>query len=323
MHFAARFGVKFGVLLTAAAAACAAAPAGDGTGKSIARGVRVGDVVLTGLSVQPARERVRHELARPLVVRVGSQTVRYPAARFRVVADVDNAVREALAAEPGAAIPLRVRFNRAAIDRAIARLARRFDRPARDATVLGLDASLRPVLGPSAPGRKVDRGAARHAMRSALAAGTRDGVRLAFVPVRPSVTAADLGSVIVIRRNSNSLTLYNGRTVVRTFRVATGQATYPTPVGRFDLVDKQYNPWWYPPPSPWATGLQPVPPGPGNPLGTRWMGLTAPGVGIHGTPDAASIGYSASHGCIRMYVPDAEWLFEHVDIGTPVFIVSA
>src|SRR5215211_5134007 len=150
MQFAARFGVKFGVLLAAAAAACAAAPAGDGTGKAIARGVRVGDVVLTGLSVQPARERVRHELARPLVVRVGSQTVRYPAGRFRVVADVDDAVRGALAAEPGAAIGLRTRFNRGAIDRAIGRLARRFDRPARDATVLDLDASLRPVLGPSA-----------------------------------------------------------------------------------------------------------------------------------------------------------------------------
>ena len=49
------------------------------------------------------------------------------------------------------------------------------------------------------------------------------------------------------------------------------------------------------------------PAGPGNPLGTRWMGLSAPAVGIHGTPDAASIGYSASHGCIRMQIPDAEW----------------
>jgi len=51
------------------------------------------------------------------------------------------------------------------------------------------------------------------------------------------------------------------------------------------------------------------------------MGLSVPGVGIHGTPDAASIGYSASHGCIRMRILDAEWLFEHVSEGTPVFIV--
>jgi lipoprotein-anchoring transpeptidase ErfK/SrfK len=53
------------------------------------------------------------------------------------------------------------------------------------------------------------------------------------------------------------------------------------------------------------------------------MGLSAPGVGIHGTPDAASIGYSASHGCIRLRIPNAEWLFERVSVGTPVFIVRA
>jgi lipoprotein-anchoring transpeptidase ErfK/SrfK len=53
------------------------------------------------------------------------------------------------------------------------------------------------------------------------------------------------------------------------------------------------------------------------------MGLDADGIGIHGTPDSASIGYSASHGCIRMYIHDAEWLFKHVDVGTQVFIVSA
>jgi lipoprotein-anchoring transpeptidase ErfK/SrfK len=53
------------------------------------------------------------------------------------------------------------------------------------------------------------------------------------------------------------------------------------------------------------------------------MGLSAPGVGIHGTPDSASIGYSASHGCIRMRIPEAEWLFTRVRIGTPVFIVDA
>jgi lipoprotein-anchoring transpeptidase ErfK/SrfK len=53
------------------------------------------------------------------------------------------------------------------------------------------------------------------------------------------------------------------------------------------------------------------------------LGLSASGVGIHGTPDAASIGYSASHGCIRMRIPDAEWLFERVEVGSTVFIVRA
>jgi lipoprotein-anchoring transpeptidase ErfK/SrfK len=323
MHLIARLVVKLGVLVTAAAIACAAAPAGDGPATPIARGVRVGNVVLTGLSAQPAREQLRRELARPLVFRVGAQRAFAPAGRFVIAADIDGAVRKALAARPGKALRIRVKVNRKAIDRTLARLARRFDRPPTDATVVGLDASLLPVFGPSAPGRRLDRHAAARDIRRALAAGTRDGVRLQFVPVPPTVTESSLGPVIVIRRGSNTLTLIQGRHVVRVFRVATGQAVYPTPLGRFEIVDKQYNPWWYPPASDWAEGLKPIPPGPGNPLGTRWMGTSAWGVGIHGTPDAASIGYSASHGCIRMYVPDAEWLFDHVQIGTPVFIVSS
>jgi lipoprotein-anchoring transpeptidase ErfK/SrfK len=111
--------------------------------------------------------------------------------------------------------------------------------------------------------------------------------------------------------------------LVRVFGVATGQSRYPTPLGRFSIVVKWRNPWWYPPDSDWARGQNPIPPGPGNPLGTRWMGISSPGVGIHGTPDAGSIGYSVSHGCIRMQIPDAEWLFNRVSVGTPVFIVAA
>ena len=128
--------------------------------------------------------------------------------------------------------------------------------------------------------------------------------------------------MITINRSTNRLTLYDDGKLYRTFPVATGQAIYPTPRGTFHIVVKYRNPWWYPPTSSsWAQGLKPVPPGPSNPLGTRWMGISAPGVGIHGTDAPASIGYSASHGCVRMQVPDAEWLFDHVDIGTTVHIV--
>ena len=85
----------------------------------------------------------------------------------------------------------------------------------------------------------------------------------------------------------------------------------------------QRNPWWYPPASVLGRGSRARAARPGNPLGTRWMGISSPDVGIHGTPDAASIGYSASHGCIRMLIPEVEWLFERVEMGTPVFIVPA
>ena len=164
------------------------------------------------------------------------------------------------------------------------------------------------------------RAAAERAIRHALALGAAAPVELPTRTLLPARTRAHFGALIVIYRGANSLRLYDGRTLVRRFGVATGQSVYPTPSGIFEVVDKQLNPWWYPPPSPWARGEKPVPPGPGNPLGTRWMGISSPGVGIHGTPNDASIGYSASHGCIRMHIPDAEWLFQHVDLGTPVLI---
>jgi lipoprotein-anchoring transpeptidase ErfK/SrfK len=163
-------------------------------------------------------------------------------------------------------------------------------------------------------------------MRAALSQLLRDGTRAPLRLLTHTVTArrtvAHFGPVIVVTRGANTLRLYNGRTLVRTFPVATGQAIYPTPAGVWRIMNKQRNPWWYPPTyDSWAKGLKPVPPGPSNPLGTRWMGLSAPGVGIHGTDAPTSIGYSASHGCVRMHVPDAEWLFEHVSVGTPVVIL--
>ncbi len=117
--------------------------------------------------------------------------------------------------------------------------------------------------------------------------------------------------------------LYKGMAFVRSFSIAVGMARYPTPLGRFSVVVRERHPTWNPPNSDWAAGLGPVPPGPSNPLGTRWIGLSAPGIGIHGTPQPWTVGTAASHGCIRMYMREVEWLFERVRIGTPVLIVRA
>jgi lipoprotein-anchoring transpeptidase ErfK/SrfK len=182
---------------------------------------------------------------------------------------------------------------------------------------------MRPWLSKERAGLKLDRRTAVHDVATAVATGVRTGITLTQSKVRPKVTRANFGPVIVIRRSSNRLYLYKGMHYQRVFAVATGQHQYPTPLGRFGIVVKWKNPWWYPPDSPWANGQDPIPPGPGNPLGTRWMGLSAPGVGIHGTPSDGSIGYSVSHGCIRMHIPQAEWLFNHVDVGTTVFIVAS
>ena len=142
-------------------------------------------------------------------------------------------------------------------------------------------------------------------------------IRVAVKTLQPARTVAHFGPVIVIRRGANQLRYYQGARLVRLFGVATGQAIYPTPTGTFSIVDMQKNPWWLPPDSARGQGRKADPAWPGNPLGTRWMGLSTPGVGMRGTPDDTSIGYSASHGCIRMHIPDAEWLFQHVEIGTP------
>lgn len=110
--------------------------------------------------------------------------------------------------------------------------------------------------------------------------------------------------------------------VIKCYPIACGSYAWPTPPGNYYIKDKEMYPTWYPPPSPWAVGAKPIPPGPGNPLGTRWIGLNGEDLGIHGTPSAWSIGYPDSHGCIRMFIPDAEELYDLVQVGTPVDIYS-
>ena len=156
-----------------------------------------------------------------------------------------------------------------------------------------------------------------------LAGNSRLPVPVKAMSTKAAVSAESLGPMILIDRSTNRLTLYRPNNQVwRVFPVATGQAIYPTPAGKFSIVVKWVNPTWYPPTQDaWAAGLKPVPPGPDNPLGTRWMGLSAPGIGIHGTDEPTSIGYNESHGCIRMQVTDSEWLFTKVRVGTTVVIV--
>lgn len=128
---------------------------------------------------------------------------------------------------------------------------------------------------------------------------------------------------IRIDLSERKLYLYDGADgLLATYRVAVGMSSHPTPTGDFRIMSKAKNPIWNPPDSAWAEGMGPVPPGPENPLGTRWMGLNSPGIGIHGTPAPSSIGTAASHGCIRMKIPEVEDLFDRVFVGTSVEIVE-
>jgi lipoprotein-anchoring transpeptidase ErfK/SrfK len=121
---------------------------------------------------------------------------------------------------------------------------------------------------------------------------------------------------IVVSLADRKLALLEGDKVLRVFDVAVGKPTTPSPEGDYRVVTRMANPTWYGP-------RQVVPPGKTNPLGTRWMGLSVPGYGIHGTSAPNSIGKAASHGCIRMRNHDAEELFEMVPVGTRVELVGS
>ena len=317
MHRALR---TLAVTAVIAGLACAAAPASTPT-RAIPAGVSISGIRVGGLSSEPARARVDAAFQRPVrVVYRGRTTLLTPRA-LGTALSIDKAVSAALSATPSSDIALPVRASQAKIDRAVRALARRYDRDAVNAAVVGATGN-GPEFSASHTGLAVDTRTMTHALTQVLRNGTRAPLTLLTGPVQPARTAANFGPVIVITRSTNTLRFYSGPSLVRTFSVATGQTIYPTPAGLWQIMDMQRNPWWYPPvQDAWARGLKPVPPGPSNPLGTRWMGLNAPGVGIHGTDAPTSIGYSVSHGCIRMQVPDAEWLFEHVHVGTPVVIL--
>ena len=291
------------------------------TPATIASGVTISGVEVGNMTSDQAFAAVTASFARPLTLVVPRHRLAVDPARIGAMATVRAAVSRALTVPADTALKLRVILSRKGTQRYLDAVAKRFDREPVDSQLVLRN--LRPVVTKEQTGRELRQVRAMNSIFTALVTNTRPELPLQFSELKPSVTRAAFGPVIVIRRGSNRLYLYQGMRFQRVFGVATGQSVYPTPLGRWHVVVKDRNPWWYPPNSAWAKGEKPVPPGPGNPLGTRWMGLSASGVGIHGTPDDASIGYSASHGCIRMHIPDAEWLFNHVTVGTTVFIVAA
>ena len=119
-------------------------------------------------------------------------------------------------------------------------------------------------------------------------------------------------SIIISIPDRKLALLVDGR-VLKVYDVAVGKTSTPTPQGKYVVINRVPNPTWYGPQGP-------VPPGKSNPIGTRWMGLSVAGYGIHGTNAPSSIGHAASHGCIRMRQQDLEELFDLVEIGTPVEI---
>jgi lipoprotein-anchoring transpeptidase ErfK/SrfK len=317
--------VRRGLVLAVGLALVCAAPA-NAQDPVIADDVMVAGVEVGGMTRDQAMAAVQAFFDRPMTMRLRDRVRTATPAALGARARVYVAVVAALAATDEAAIPLAVTVRARRLKLWVGRLARRFNRDPVNARAFLRN--LRPWVREGRPGQKLGRKASRYRLRLALRRHWRGPVYLPSKVLRPKVTRRTMGSIVVIRRGSRALYRYrglaNGRSrLTRVFRVAVGQSSYPTPTGRFRIIKKEKNPWWNPPDAGWAAGASPIPPGPGNPLGTRWMGLSVGAVGIHGTYNSASIGGFASHGCIRMYLRDAERLFRRVRVGTPVFIVRA
>jgi len=121
---------------------------------------------------------------------------------------------------------------------------------------------------------------------------------------------------IVISIADRKLAVLEDGHVVKIYPTAVGADATPSPTGVFKIANRVPNPTWYGP------HRKIVPPGKANPLGTRWMGLSHKGYGIHGTNNQGSIGHNVSHGCIRMRKADVEQLFEIVKVGDVVEMVA-
>jgi len=144
----------------------------------------------------------------------------------------------------------------------------------------------------------------------------RPGARL-LLPVRRAVPDYQ-GSGVLVNLPERVVYVFAGGRLKAFYPVAIGQsaARWQTPTGSYKVTSKAVNPTWYPP--KWAGLEEPVPPGPENPLGDRWIGLSKPGYGFHGTPSLHSIGLAASHGCMRMYPESVQELYRSLKRGSRV-----
>ncbi|MFB3738071.1 MAG: L,D-transpeptidase family protein [Candidatus Velamenicoccus archaeovorus] len=303
-------------------------------------GVSIAGVDVGGMTRDQAVRAVeRHAdltLESQLTVRAGGARWTVTPASLGTRADVVGAVDRAFAAADGLSlvsrvyhriadepVPTEIRlgyvFDRAKVDAFVQQAFEEIAKPAVDAAFELVDDQL--VMRHARAGEELRTDLARqrvvHALRSHL-----DRVRMPVRVLRPEVTEDTLGKTIVVDLSENHLYLYDGFEVVRDFPVATAAPGYTTPVGTWEIVNKAENPTWYnPAPDGWGAG-EPlvIPPGPGNPLGTRALYLNAPGIRIHGSYADSSIGTYASHGCIRMHIPDSEVLYPLVPIGTKVII---
>lgn len=310
----------------------------------IANGIRVGGVSIGGLSESQAKRRLRHELVNPLkqpitVTFEGKRYVLSPK-RLRVHADLNGMVSAAQSASREGSLPTRlwryatddsvyrnlpaqVGYSHAAVNDFVSAAADAIDRPATDATVSPSPSSLNAV--PGKDGVAVDQTKLRSELVGAIGSGNQAPIKAPVQRTKPKVTTAQVASryptYITVDRAQFTLRLWKNLKLVKSYPIAVGMAGLETPAGTYTINSKIVNPSWHVPNDAWAGSLagKIIPPGPQDPIKARWLGFFN-GAGIHGTDETSSIGTFASHGCIRMLIPDVISLYPQVPLGTPIYI---
>jgi lipoprotein-anchoring transpeptidase ErfK/SrfK len=315
----------------------------------IAEGVQVNGVDVGGLTVSAARAKLHRTLVaplnRPVVIRgEGHRFVLRPQT-MNIGLDVDGSVDRALAASRAgnvisrtwrelrnravrANVEAKVSYDRASVRNLVSRVQRRIDKPAKNAS-LDLDGGVVDPK-PSADGIAVQTAWLRRTVRSTLlSTGARSPVHVKTEVVEPEVSTADLAkrypAVLVVDRSAYTLTLYKDLKRAKTYPVALGMVGRETPAGVYHIQNKAVDPAWTMPNSDWVAPAdrgKVVPGGTAaNPLKARWLGIFN-GAGIHGIDPSeySSIGHAASHGCVRMRIPDVVDLYPQVPVGAPIYI---
>ncbi len=303
-------------------------------------GITIEKIDVGGLSREQAQDLVQEKLAipltKPLQLYYDETSISIEPQVFDLNVDIEGMVNQAYAAGRKQSlparmyrrfrnkplevnIPLTMKYDEEKLVGALESVAQQIDRSPVDARISISTGS--PEILPSSNGHKVLRPETLNNIKDALPTPNRQ-IPLVVTAVAPDLTEEDIGYIVVLRLSQHSLDLYHQEEFIESYPVAVGSEEYPTPKGKFYISQKKLDPTWIPPKSDWAKDIEPVPPGPDNPLGRYWMGLSAGLVGIHATNSPASIGYSVSHGCVRMHPEDAESLFGMVKVGTPVFILE-
>jgi lipoprotein-anchoring transpeptidase ErfK/SrfK len=311
----------------------------------IADGVTISGIDVGGLDESEAVAVVRRRLLSPLrqslTVSFDGETWKLAGAKLKIRADVGSAVEEAVEESQEGGFPGRlvryvsggevdqtitppIAYSEKAINRFVRRVAGEIDRDPQDADVEASGDSLQVVAGHD--GRKLrDNLLTRDLKAAVLRADAPHRIVAEVHATKPEITkqevAAEYPSYLTLDRSTFTLRLWKHLKLAKTYTVAVGMEGLETPEGLYEIQEKQVNPSWHVPDSAWAGDLagQVIPPGPEDPIKARWMGIFE-GAGIHGTEETESLGSAASHGCVRMAIPDVIELYPQVEVGTPIFI---